>query len=134
MSLATLAVQDLEGATAFYRSLGWEPAFRNEEVTFFQLNGVVLSLFRRDRFAQELGVEQESLGPGGFALAYNVRAKAEVDEIMEHVAGSTGKVLVKPREAEWGGYSGYFADPDGHRWEVAWNPEWPIDGDGNVRI
>lgn len=134
LSLVTLAVGALEEATSFYRGLGWSSGFENEEVAFFQLNGIVLSLFRRDRFAAELGVDADSLGPGGIALAYNVRDKDEVDEVMAQVWRAGGKVLVKPRETEWGGYSGYFADPEGHRWEVAWNPAWPIDADGDVRM
>lgn len=135
LSLVTLAVEDLEGSTRFYRDgLGWSPGFSNEEVTFFQLNGIVLSLFRRDRFAEELGVAEEDLMPGGTALAYNVRRKEEVDEVLGLVEDAGGLVLVPAREAEWGGYSGYFADPEGHRWEVAFNPGWPIDEHGNVLL
>lgn len=135
LSLVTLAVEDLERATAFYEDgLGWALSFSNEEVSFFQLNGIVLSLFRRDRFAEELGTSEEDLGPGGVALAYNVRAKEEVDEVVELFGGAGGRVLVEPREAEWGGYSGYAADPEGHRWEVAWNPAWSIDEAGGIQL
>lgn len=133
LSLVTLAVEDLERAAAFYGDgLGWELGFSNEEVSFFQLNGVVLSLFRRDRFAEELGVPEDELQPGGTALAYNVRIKEEVDEVVALARGAGGRVLIEPREAEWGGYSGYFADPEGHRWEVAWNPAWAIDEAGDT--
>lgn len=135
MSLVTLAVSDLEQATSFYRDgLGWEPGFEAEEVTFFQLNGIVFSLFRRDLFAEELGVGVDELGPGGVALAYNVRGKAEVDEIIELAREAGGRVLVEPRVTDWGGYSGYFADPDGYRWEVARNPAWTIDDEGDTLL
>lgn len=135
MSLVTLAVTNLERATAFYRDgLGWEPGFENEEVTFFQLNGIVLSLFRRDLFAEELGVDEDELGPGGMGLAYNVRTKDEVDETIDLAREAGGRVIVEPRETDWGGYSGHFADPDDHWWEVAWNPAWTIDVDGDIQL
>lgn len=135
LSLVTLAVEDLESTTAFYEDgLEWELGFSNEEVSFFQLNGIVLSLFRRDRFAEELGVSEDELEPGGTALAYNVRAKEEVDAVVELFREAGGRVLVEPREAEWGGYSGYVADPEGHRWEVAWNPAWRIDEAGDAQM
>lgn len=135
LSLVTLAVEDLERATAFYEDgLGWGLAFSNEEVSFFQLNGIVLSLFRRDRFAEELGTSEDDLGPGGVALAYNVRAREEVDEVVALARQAGGRVLVEPREAEWGGYSAYIADPEGHRWEVAWNPAWSIDEAGDTQM
>lgn len=132
LSLVTLATEDLDRATSFYEALGWEAGFKNEAVTFFQLNGVVLSLFRRDLFAEELGVDEGALSPGGQALAYNVRAKAEVDEVVDQVRAAGGRVLVEPREQDWGGYSGYVADPEGHRWEIAWNPAWSIGPDGDI--
>lgn len=132
LSLVTLAVEDLDRSTSFYQGLGWEVGFTNEAVTFFQLNGVVLSLYRRDLFAEELGVDEATLSPGGQALAYNVREKGEVDAVVDQVRGAGGRVLVEPTDRDWGGRSGYVADPDGHRWEVAWNPAWSIDADGDV--
>ncbi len=132
LSLVTLAVEDLDRSTAFYRALGWEPGFTNEAVTFFQLNGLVLSLYRRDLFAEELGVDGSTLSPGGQALAYNVREKEEVDAVVDQVRQAGGRVLVAPADRDWGGRSGYVADPDGHRWEVAWNPAWSIGADGDV--
>lgn len=134
LSLVTLAVEDLDRSTAFYQTLGWEPGFTNDAVTFFQLNGVVLSLYRRDLFAEELGVDEAELSPGGQTLAYNVREKDQVDEVVDQVSEAGGRVLVDPTDRDWGGRSGYVADPDGHRWEIAWNPGWSIGPDGDVDI
>ena len=135
VSLVTLAVEEVEGASAFYRNVfGWKAAFQNEQVAFFQLNGVVLSLYRRDLLARDLAVPEEALGPGGCEPGYNVRERSEVDQVLAAAERAGGSVVVPAHEAEWGGYSGHFADPDGHRWEVAWNPRWTISEDGNTRL
>lgn len=134
LSLVTLAATDLPALTAFYEKMGWKAGFRNEEVTFFQLNGVVLSLWRRDRFAHETGVPEDRLGPGGTEIAYNVRARPEVDDVMRAAVAAGGRVVAPARDAVWGGHSGHFADPEGHLWEVAWNPDWTVAADGGVRF
>ncbi len=132
LSLVTLAVEDLAAARAFYEGLGWRCAFSDgDDVAFFQLNGIVFSLYRRAAMAAELDCPEEVLGPGGSALAYNVREHDDVDAVLE-AAAAAGASIRPAVERVWGGYSGYFADVDGHIWEVAWNPHWPIDGDGNV--
>lgn len=128
ISLITLGVTDLARATAFYRDgLGLPTEGDYEGVTFFKLRGTWLSLYPRTALAADAGVSDAGLsGAGngfpGFALAHNVSSKAAVDATLQH-AEAAGARLVKPaQDAEWGGYSGYFADPDGFLWEVAWNP------------
>ncbi len=133
LSLVTLAAEDLAAARRFYEALGWIVAFSDDkDIVFFQLNGIVFSLYRRAAMAAELDCPEEVLGPGGTALAYNVHEHDEVDAVLEAAAAAGGSI--RPAvERVWGGYSGYFADADGHVWEVAWNPHWPIDEDGNVK-
>ena len=133
LSLVTLGVADLDRAIAFYRdTVGWTPARVLDDVAFFDLGGLVLALWPHASLAGELGLAPQ-LGPyHGFALAHNVRSRAEVDALFATLA-ERGATIPKPPEAtEWGGYSGYFEDPDGHRWEVAHNPGWPLDDDGRV--
>ncbi len=115
VSLITLGVADTARSRAFYEALGWKAAFENEEVVFFQLNGIVLGLFRRDSF--DLDMKRDNDGTGRIALAYNVRDRSEVDPALDRAVSAGGSLLKRAEEAPWGGYSGYFADPDGHAWE-----------------
>lgn len=135
MSVVTLGVADLERARRFYEDgLGWRRGNRHAEVVFFQLPGMVLALFGRDDLAADAQVPAEGSGFGGITLAYCTRSREEVDAVLA-LAGAAGAKVLKPaHDAFWGGYSGYFADPDGHPWEVAWNPEWTIAPDGSVRL
>ncbi|MCB1492320.1 MAG: VOC family protein [Rhodobiaceae bacterium] len=135
ISLVTLGVADIAESTAFYERLGFpqSPA-GNEFVSFFQLRGgLVLGLFGRDSLAEDAGVP--TTPPGGFSgitIAYNVRTEGEVATVLES-AVEAGATLVKPaQKVFWGGTSGYFADPDGHLWEVAHNPFFPLDDNGGV--
>lgn len=132
VSLITLGVADTARSRAFYEALGWKVAFENEEVVFFQLNGIVLGLFRRDSF--DLDMKRDNDGTGRIALAYNVRDRSEVDPALDRAVSAGGSVLKRAEEAPWGGYSGYFADPDGHAWEVAHNPAWTITAAGHVEM
>ncbi|MED5548966.1 MAG: VOC family protein [Pseudomonadota bacterium] len=132
VSLITLGVADTARSRAFYEALGWKAAFENEEVVFFQLNGIVLGLFRRDSF--DLDMKRDNDGTGRIALAYNVRDRSEVDPALDRAVAAGGSVLKRAEEAPWGGYSGYFADPDGHAWEVAHNPAWTISAAGHVEM
>ena len=132
VSLITLGVADTARSRAFYEALGWKAAFENEEVVFFQLNGIVLGLFRRDSF--DLDMKRDNDGTGRIALAYNVRDRSEVDPALDRAVSAGGSVLKRAEEAPWGGYSGYFADPDGHAWEVAHNPAWTISAAGHVEM
>ncbi|MBW4471919.1 MAG: VOC family protein [Stenomitos rutilans HA7619-LM2] len=129
LSLVTLGVQDLPRSLQFYRDgLGWKPSSASqEEIAFFQLGGVVLSLYSRTSLAEDATVEPVGTGFSGITLAYNTKRKEEVDEVLQLVE-QLGERIVKPaQDVFWGGYSGYFADPDGHLWEVAWNPFWAFD-------
>jgi catechol 2,3-dioxygenase-like lactoylglutathione lyase family enzyme len=135
LSLVTLGVADLARARAFYvDGLGWRPSGAgNEEVVFIPLGGIVLGLWGREALAAEAHVALGS-GFGGMALAHNVREKAEVDTVLATAEAAGAAILAPAKEMFWGGYSGYFADPDGHVWEVAWNPFWPIGEDGSVTL
>jgi len=132
ITLITLGVDDLERAVAFYRDgmgLKTEGIIGKESeygaVAFFDLQaGLKLGLWPRKSIARETGLAPASPSPTDFTVAHNVSSKAEVNAVMVE-AGRAGAVVVKPPEDTfWGGYSGYFQDPDGHLWEVAWNPHW----------
>ena len=133
IALVTLSVSDLERSLRFYTALGWEPGFHNAEVAFFQMNGFVFGLYARSNFEDELGARCDP-DVQNFSLAHNVSSEAEVDKIMEQARRAGASLLREPVRREWGGYSGYFADPDGHAWEVAVNPAWVISDDGRVTM
>jgi catechol 2,3-dioxygenase-like lactoylglutathione lyase family enzyme len=136
VSVITLGVGDLPRARRFYADgLGWKPAKGSDEnVVFFNLNGLVLSLFPRPALAEDAHIPAEGSGFGGIALAHNVGSKAEVDAALAHAERAGAKILRRGSDAFWGGYTGYFADPDGFVWEVAWNPFWTLTPDGQMRI
>ena len=137
VSLITLGVADLERAVAFYeRVLGWKVAHHPPGVAFFDLGGLVLALFPHHDLALDmrLGAPGASGGYEGFALAHNLRSVQEVDELFAHLKRHGAAITKPPHHAEWGGYSGYFADPDGHQWEVAYNPYWSIRADGRISM
>lgn len=133
VTLITLGVRDLGRSRRFYvEGLGWTPAMEVEgEVVFFNVGpGLVVGLFTG--LAEDAGVEREAGGLSSIAL--NLREKAEVDAVIAE-AERAGAVITKPaRDTDWGGRSGYFADPDGHLWEIAWNPFWPVDDAGRMQI
>jgi catechol 2,3-dioxygenase-like lactoylglutathione lyase family enzyme len=135
VGLVTLGVGDLARSLAFYRALGWRESSRSVpgDVAFFDLGGTVLALWDRGLLATDSTVI-DSGGWGGVTLAHNVGSPAQVDAVLSE-AEAAGAVIGRPgAPTEWGGYSGVFLDPDGHPWEVAHNPGWPIDDDGHVRI
>lgn len=134
LSVVTLGVSDLARAVRFYEGLGWRRANAHAEVAFFQLNGMVLALFGRDDLARDAGLDPEEGGFSGIALACNTRGREEVDAVLAEASDAGGRVVKPAGDTFWGGYAGYFADPDGHLWEVAWNPDWPIGADGGVRL
>jgi len=133
LTVVTLGVQDLARARTFYEALGFaESSSSNESIVFMDAGGVVLALYRRKLLADDANIPAEGSGFGGVTLARNVRSKAEVDAALD-VAKMAGASILKPaQQAFWGGYSGYFADPDGHTWEVAHNPYWKLDAAGRV--
>jgi predicted lactoylglutathione lyase len=135
ITLVTLGVDDLPRSRRFYETLGWKASSASQpEVVFFQGNGLGLALFGRKDLAQDAGVEDEPTGFAAISLAYNGRTKAEVDEVFEQAIRAGARAVKQPHDVVWGGYSGYFADPDGHLWEVAWNPFFPLDEEGNLRL
>jgi uncharacterized protein len=135
LSLVTLGVADLARSRDFYERLGWERSAKNADgVAFFQAGGMILSLYPRDKLAEDAGVPEAGAGFRAFALAHNARSKADVEAVLAE-AVAAGATLVKAAEdVFWGGYSGYFADPDGFLWEVAWNPFFPIAEDGSISL
>ncbi|MEX0832401.1 MAG: VOC family protein [Actinomycetota bacterium] len=134
LSLVTLGVSDLGRARKFYEALGWRTgAEPGSDVVFFQSGGMVLALWARDQLAEDSTVT-DSGGWGGVTLAHNVRSPAEVDAVLEEARLAGAKVGRPGSETFWGGYSGVFIDPDGHPWEVAHNPAWPIGDDGSIKL
>ena len=129
ISIITLGVADLPRAVAFYRDgLGLTLFDDNtESIAFFQNKGTWLALYPKAALAADVGISAEGSGFSGVTLAHNVRTKEEVDDLLA-VAVSAGAALVKPaQDTFWGGYSGYFTDPEGYLWEIAWNPHFWIE-------
>ncbi len=135
VSIITLGVADLKRSSEFYERLGWRRSMAKAEgITFFQAGGMAVALYPRQDLAKDATVAPEGRGFNGISLAYNTRNRAEVDSVLKE-AEAAGATVVKPaQEAFWGGYSGYFSDPDGFLWEIAWNPSFPIAEDGSIRI
>lgn len=134
VSLVTLGVADLTQARRFYEQLGWvTQAEPDADVVFFQVGGMVLALWNRERLAADSVVEDRG-GWGGVTLAYNVRSPDEVDATLAEAERAGAVVLRDGAETFWGGYSGVFADPDGHPWEVAHNPYWTLADDGSIQL
>ena len=136
LHLVTLGVKDLETSKRFYTEiLGWKQSSNSsDDVTFFQAGGVVLALFPREELAKDALIAAEGNGFAGFSLAYNAQSEAEVDEIIRDMKSKGVKILKEPQKVFWGGYSSYFADPDGNCWEVAYNPFFPFDENGNLKL
>jgi catechol 2,3-dioxygenase-like lactoylglutathione lyase family enzyme len=135
LSAIALGVADLARSRRFYEDgLGWKRGNAEGEIAFYQVGGMVLAQFSRAALAADAKLESEGTGFGGITLAYNVGAREDVDAVLAE-AKAAGATILKPAEdAFWGGYSGYFADPAGHPWEVAWNPHWTLEADGSVRL
>jgi hypothetical protein len=135
VSAITLGVADIDRSRRFYEDgLGWRRGNANPHVVFFQLPGAILSLWSRPALAEDAGVNEGAGGFSGTTLAHNCRSREEVDRVLAE-AGAAGAKITKPAaDTFWGGYSGYFADPDGHLWEVAWNPHWSLDAEGRVSL
>jgi hypothetical protein len=135
MSLVTLGVADLRRARRFYENgLGWKPGFASEEVVFYETGGPIIALWNRRDLAADAQIEDDEATFGGIALAHNVRSRADVDAVLAEAAAAGAAILKSAEETAWGGYSGYFADLDGHLWEVAWNPAWRIAENGAVTL
>ncbi|MCD8139486.1 MAG: VOC family protein [Planctomycetaceae bacterium] len=135
ISIVTLGVQVLERSRQFYKeAFGWEPASAQETISFYQLGGLVLALYPHNLLAADANAEPEQSGFRGITLAYNVREKTEVAQVMA-IAEAAGATIVKPAaDTDWGGHGGYLADPDGHLWEIAYNPFFPLNAKGEIEI
>jgi uncharacterized protein len=136
LTVVTLGVQDLARSRAFYcEGLGFHASSSsNDGIVFLDAGGVVLSLYRRKLLADDANLPSAGSGFGGVTFARNVGSRAEVDAALEMAKRAGASILKPAQEAFWGGYSGYFADPDGHTWEVAHNPHWKLDGAGRVLL
>jgi uncharacterized protein len=132
ITLLTLGVSDYAKAKAFYAALGWSPALEVEETAFFQGNGVILALWAREKLGPDLGIPDAGARWSGIALAHNVRSRAEVDELVEQARTLGADITREPAETFYGGYAGAFRDLDGHAWEIAHNPGFGLDDEGNI--
>ncbi len=134
ISLVTLGVADLARARTFYERLGWQGQ-EIEETVFFQAGGLALVLWGRGKLADDAGLEDKSTdGFGGIILAHNVRSRVEVDDVLRAAADAGAEVTQPARETFYGGYAGFFSDPDGHVWEIAYNPGFALGEDGAITI
>ncbi|MEY4984325.1 MAG: hypothetical protein RIR62_2591 [Pseudomonadota bacterium] len=134
VTLITLGVADLAAARAFYARLGWREHGAQDGVAFFQLHGQALALFGRADLAADQGRAGAPLGTGAVTLAQNFTTEAEVDAAFAAALAAGATALKTPEKVFWGGYSGYWADPDGHVWEVAMNPFWLLSPDGSLTL
>lgn len=134
ISLVTLGVADLARAKGFYRALGWQPVEELESVAFYQLHGQALALFGLSDLAEDQGRSGAALGTGAITLAQNFATVEEVDAAFADAVAAGAEPLKPPVPVSWGGYSGYFADLDGHVWELAHNPFWPLNDDGSLTL
>jgi predicted lactoylglutathione lyase len=122
VSLITLGVSDLARSSAFYEGLGWTTrAEPGDDVVFFQAGGMVVALWDRAKLAEDSCV-QDARGWGGITLAHNVGSPEEVDAVLETARSAGAAPVSEGQHRDWGGYTGYFGDPTGFRWEIAWNP------------
>jgi len=134
VSLITLGVNNLAASRAFYARLGWVERDSNEGVAFYQMHGMVLGLFGLTDLAKDQGRPGTTLGTGAVTLAQNFATEAEVDAAYAAALAAGGTAMKAPEKVFWGGYSGYWADLDGHVWEVAMNPFWSLGEDGSLSL
>jgi catechol 2,3-dioxygenase-like lactoylglutathione lyase family enzyme len=135
ISIITLGVADLNRSREFYERLGWRRSMAETGgIVFFQAGGMALALYPREELAKDANVAPDGRGFIGVTLAYNARSRAQVDSVLAEAKAAGANIIKPAQEAFWGGYSGYFADPDGFLWEVAWNPFFPIAEDGSIQI
>ncbi len=136
INLVTLGVTNMERSRAFYERLGLVASSASSaDVTFFEANGIVLGLFGHDALAGDAHVTAAPVPQfRGVSLAWSAENEASVDAIIDHACSAGALILKTGQKVFWGGYSGYFADPDGHLWEVAYNPAWPLDPSGHLQL
>lgn len=135
LSMITLGVGDLDGATAFYRTVfGQAPNPDYQGVAFFELPGTWLALYPREKLAEDMGLAATPTSSGGVTLAYNGRDRDEVQAVYARAEAAGATAIKRPQDTFWGGFSGYFADPDGYCWEIAWGPMFEFGPDGGLRF
>lgn len=133
ISVITLGVADLARSRRFYvDGFGWKPVFENEEIVFYQMNGLMLGTWLAS--ALDADSRRTSTTPGSFSVAHNVTNKEAVQPLIDKLASAGGSILRPADAPRHGGFRGYVADPDGHAWEIAWNPAWSIDAEGRVKF
>jgi catechol 2,3-dioxygenase-like lactoylglutathione lyase family enzyme len=133
VSLITLGVADVAASRAFYERLGWQVGLDVQDTVFFQSGGSIVSLWGRDKLAEDSGAVDGG-GWGGITLAHNVRSPEEVDRVIEEARFAGARIAREPAPTSYGGYAGVFVDPDGHPWEVAHNPGFPLAPDGSIAL
>jgi catechol 2,3-dioxygenase-like lactoylglutathione lyase family enzyme len=132
ISVITLGIADLARSRRFYaEGFGWKPVFQNEDVLFYQMNGLMLGTWLTTSLEADSG--RSLTRPGAFSVAHNVPTKDEVQRVIDRLAQFGGRILRAADAPPHGGFRGYIADPDDHTWEIAWNPAWPISPEGYVR-
>lgn len=135
ITMVTLGVSDLERAGGFYTALGWRKAAESQAgITFYQCPGMLMGLFPIEELAKDQGRPGATLGSGAMNLAQNQPDRASVDAVFQQALDAGATAMKSPEPVFWGGYSGYFADPDGHVWEVAHNPFAPLAEDGTLTL
>ncbi|MDB4884068.1 MAG: hypothetical protein JWL95_2834 [Gemmatimonadetes bacterium] len=135
LSVITLGVHDIARSRQFYENgLGWHRDAGEDDVAFYQTGSFITALYEWPKLAADAQVPAEGTGFRGVALGYCTRSRAEVDVVMARAEASGARVAVAARDTFWGGYAGYFADPDGHLWEIAWNPGWTLGADGSMSL
>ena len=133
ITMITLAVADLEQSRTFYTALGWtETDGGNDKIAFYKITGQFFALYAKDALINDLGMPIHERSTGTITLATNYNSPKEVDRAFADAVAAGAVVITEPKEVFWGGYSGNFADPDGHLWEVAHNPFWALDDDGQL--
>ena len=131
IACVTLGVASIAGTRRFYGyGFGWAPVFENAEILFFQMNGMMLGLWQQEAMAADMN--RAAAPPGPVTLAHNVVAPADVDALVKRLVSAGATLLREPSDPPHGGRRGVIADPDGHAWEIAYNPAWPIDAAGRV--
>lgn len=136
INVITLGVSDLKRSRKFYEEgLGWKTSSSsNEQVAFFHMSGAILALYPRHLLAEDAMVDPSGSGFDGVTLAQNVAKKEDVKNALDQAQKAGAKVVKPAQDVFWGGHSGYFSDPDGHLWEIAWNPHWKLRPDGSLEL
>lgn len=135
LSIITLGVGDLTRSLEFYQRLGWQRSMKDSDgIVFFQAAGIAIAIYPRSELAKDATVSAEGQGFPGFTLAYNTRSREEVDSVLTEAQDAGAKLIKPAKDAFWGGYSGYFSDPDGFLWEVAWNPFFAVAESGAITV